>query len=57
MTTAELVTRVQRLDRLYLAMCAAQDRYLAEPIAVNYRRWVFYERRYRALVAAYDESA
>ena len=56
MSTADLVARVKRLDRLYLAACDAQDRWLAEPSSVNYRRWVFYQLRYQRLVAEWSES-
>lgn len=54
MTTTELVERVKRLDRLYLAMCDAQDRWIADGSLVNFKRWIFYQRRYKALVDAFD---
>ena len=56
MNAAALVSRVQRLDRLYLAACDAQDQWIAEPSSVNYRRWVFYQLRYQRLVAEWSES-
>lgn len=54
MTNAELVERVKKLDRLYLAAEAARDAWLRDPNGVNWRRYRFLLGRYEALVADYE---
>lgn len=56
MTPLELADRCQKLDRLYLAACAAREAYIAQPTEVNRRRWRYYASAYQRYVDAYTPS-